>query len=385
MPPLTSGLLAEGVVVYLLRQVYMERGTGLLHFRSGDKRGSLCLIDGEIVWGTTNLLECRLGACLARYGRVSEWQLDEASAVVKMTGRRLGQVLVDMGILDEKGLAEALALHVKEMMAAVCNWNDGQWDFEPHAPQDFRGFDDPVHLPMAELIMDMVWSIEAPDTIRRGLGDTERVLRPSTDDHLRARQLQLTPEDGFIFSRVDGGLRAKDILEICGLDRLEGERRLFALLCTGVIEYAPKTVPKTGHAPRARPAAELPPAPKVEAAPSAKPVVVAEPVQQAEPEPPAPTLSRKERLRQLESYLQEPDRQMATEHELREILTADPGCADAYYLLGLIAKRAGAGKRAQAFFRKATELKPKHRARFELGDAAPAPTDTGFFKKFLRS
>src|ERR1051326_4733669 len=120
---------------------------------------------------------------------MTPWQRAKGSAGVKGPGRRLEQGLLDMGILDEQGLREALALHVQEMMAAVCNWNEGTWSFEARTPQDFRGYDDPVHLPMAQLIIDMVWSIESPDTIRRGLGDTERLLRPSHDDHLKARAL----------------------------------------------------------------------------------------------------------------------------------------------------------------------------------------------------
>lgn len=393
----TGGVLAEGVALHILRQVYLQKQTGLLHFRQGDKSGSIFLIGGEIAWGTTNLLECRLGACLARHGRVTQWQLDQASALVDVTGRRLGQVLQDMGILDAQGLREALALQVQEMMAAVCNWNDGQWQFEPHRSEDFRGFNEPIGLPMAHLIMEMVWSIEAPDSVRRGLGDTDRVLRLSQHERPNAQQLDLTPEDGFLLSRIDGTLRAREILEISGFDLQEGERRLLGLICTGIVEYAPKVEPAKKVVRRAEtppPSVKAPtpqPTPKAAVPKPSAPKAAVPPAPAAsnpvEPSEPAHVITQEERLGQLAAALKDPARHKEIERELREILAADPACAEAYYQLGVISKSGGATKRAQALFRKAVDLNPKHRAASEI-DAAEPPAKTeepGFLRRFLRS
>jgi len=51
----------------------------------------------------------RIGDLLVRLSLVTEAQVDQALALQKETGGRLGEVLVDMGVLGERGLVDALA------------------------------------------------------------------------------------------------------------------------------------------------------------------------------------------------------------------------------------------------------------------------------------
>jgi type IV pilus assembly protein PilB len=51
----------------------------------------------------------RIGDLLVRLTLVTEAQVDQALALQKETGGRLGEVLVDMGVLGERGLVDALA------------------------------------------------------------------------------------------------------------------------------------------------------------------------------------------------------------------------------------------------------------------------------------
>jgi chemotaxis protein methyltransferase WspC len=87
--------------------------------------------------------------------------------------------------------------------------------------------------------------------------------------------------------------------------------------------------------------------------------------------------------------LKDVERLHDAEAELRRLLQEAPDNADAYYLQGLVAKRAGAAKRAQSLFSKALELNPKHSAaRSEaaalLQEAAPAPEEgAGLLKRLF--
>ena len=51
-------------------------------------------------------------------------------------------------------------------------------------------------------------------------------------------QLRLSPEGGFILSRIDGVSTVEDILAICGLDEFTALRALTNLLSQGAIEMA---------------------------------------------------------------------------------------------------------------------------------------------------
>jgi tetratricopeptide (TPR) repeat protein len=234
-----QGALAEGVLSLVLRTLYVGRKTGLLHITRGEERGSVCFVEGSIVYGETNITECRMGETLVRHGLLNYWELERAREVKNVTGRRLGQVLVDLGNLDASGLEDALALQVREVLLTVFSWRDGSYRLDEHDPAFFRGYDRPLPLSMGEVILDAVWSITDPEVIRFGLGNLDRVLIPANDPLLRFQRITLNSSDGFLLSRVDGGSTASQILRTAPLSADEAMRSLFGLVCTGMVEWVP--------------------------------------------------------------------------------------------------------------------------------------------------
>jgi curved DNA-binding protein CbpA len=247
----TSGDLAEGVLPRVLRNLYVGRRTGLLHVTRGEERGSVCFIQGNIVFGESTIKECHLGETLVRHGLLSHWEFERATEVVSVTGKRLGEVLVDLGNLDADGLEDALALHVREVLLTIFSWRDGSYYFDEKAAEVFRGYDRPLRLSTGEVILDAVWSITDPDAIRFALGDLDRVPVPASDPLLRFQRLALNPTDGFILSRVDGVMTAQEILAMAPVDADEAQRSLFGLLYTGMVEFLPKVAAPAPSASRA--------------------------------------------------------------------------------------------------------------------------------------
>jgi len=234
-----QGALAEGALPLVLRTLYLGRKTGLLHVTRGEERGGVCFVQGSIVYGETTIQECRMGETLVRHGILNYWELERAREVKNVTGRRLGQVLVDLGALDASGLEDALALQVREVLLTVFSWRDGSYRFEEHDPSFFRGYDRPLPLSMGEVILDAVWSITDPEIIRFGLGNLDRVLVPASDPLLRFQRITLNSTDGFLLSRVDGGSTASQILRMAPVTPEEAMRSLFGLVCTGMVEWVP--------------------------------------------------------------------------------------------------------------------------------------------------
>jgi len=234
-----TGEIAQGVLPAVLRALYAERRTGLLHVTRGTDRGSICFIRGNIVYGDTSIKECHLGETLVRHGLLTQWDRERAGEMVTATGRRLGQILLDLGLLDADGLEDALALQVREVLLTIFSWPDGRYAFEEQEPESFQGYDKPLRLSTGEVILDAVWSIGDPDVIRFGLGDLGRVLTPASDPLLRFQRIALTPTDGFLLSRVDGVATAHELLAMTPVSAEEAQRSLFGLLYTGMVEYLP--------------------------------------------------------------------------------------------------------------------------------------------------
>ena len=75
------------------------------------------------------------------------------------------------------------------------------------------------------MILEAVHGIQDPDVIRYALGDIDRVLALSTDPLLRFQNITLTPTDGFVLSRVDGTLSAREITQLAARCRPRRPRR----------------------------------------------------------------------------------------------------------------------------------------------------------------
>lgn len=241
-PLAAVGSLSPGALPGLLREIHVGRHSGTLRFRRGEEHASVSFLSGEIVAGGANIAECRMGVTFVRHGLIRPEQLDRALESSAASSRRLGSELLALGFLDEAALDEGLALHVREILRCVFAWGDGRYAFEELSPEHVHRSDRPLQLPTAEVILDAVWSIADEAVIRRALGDLDRALVRASDPVLQLQNLQLTPEDGFLLSRVDGSLTAREVLEIVD-GGAESERSLFGLISIGMLEF--------GAAPRA--------------------------------------------------------------------------------------------------------------------------------------
>ncbi len=78
------------------------------------RRKSLYFRDGQVVFASSSDPNDRLGPVLAAAGLAPEAELDRCSRLVR-SGRPLGQVLVDEGVITSGQLYEAISLQVKEI------------------------------------------------------------------------------------------------------------------------------------------------------------------------------------------------------------------------------------------------------------------------------
>ncbi len=244
-----KGSLAEGVLPGVLRDLYVGRRSGLLHFLRDGERRSVRFRHGHIINADTNVARERLGETLVRLGQLSQQDLDRATEAVVRDKKRLGLVLEELGIMNLGRVEDALALQVREVLLIVMGWTEGEYAFDEEDPLTAPQGEITLKLSTGEMILEAVRRVEDPDVIRYALGDIDRVLAPSGDPLLRFQRIALSPTDGFVLSRVDGTLSAREIIQMSPLDPAETQRSLFGLLCTGVIEAivgSSKPRPKPG-------------------------------------------------------------------------------------------------------------------------------------------
>jgi tetratricopeptide (TPR) repeat protein len=100
------------------------------------------------------------------------------------------------------------------------------------------------------LILEAITRVPDPQAVREGLGDLEQRLVATAG---LAEERTLTLTEGYILSRVDGAMTAREVMELVPLEPQETERTLLGLLLTGRLEYRPvpaaaETVPVSEQA-----------------------------------------------------------------------------------------------------------------------------------------
>jgi len=228
--PDPSGLLR------LLREIYVGGKTGHLHIAVADERKSLRVLRGQIVHGTSDKAGEHLGDVLVRYGLLGQTDLDRAVAIVLRERRRLGAVLSELGLLERSRLEEAVGLHAREILFGALARAGVHCVFEELADSLVES-DLVCPVSTGQLILDATRRILDPELVRTVLGDPGRVLVLSPDPRLLSQKITLTPADGFVLSRIDGNLSAREVMGLVPLPAEDAERSLFSLLCTGVVDY----------------------------------------------------------------------------------------------------------------------------------------------------
>jgi tetratricopeptide (TPR) repeat protein len=185
---------------------------------------------------------------------------------------------LDLG--RDPGLARAAA---RERLLEALAWPEGSCAFTEGGTAE--GGDPPLQLATEEVLAEAAQGVKDPALIRAALGDLDRILGLAFDPS-KPKNLTLTPTEGYILSRVDGTLAAREVLQLVPLESSETERGLFTLLIGGLIEYLPlpgrpAAKPEETATPRAMPAPP-PPTPEVPTPPRGQPSLSALSPQQRE-------------------------------------------------------------------------------------------------------
>ncbi len=334
----TKGRLAEGVLPGLLRDLYVGRKTGLLTFARGDERRSVHVRGGHLVNADSNVREERMGEAMVRQGRITEGDLKRALGFMIRDKKRLGVVLMELGLIDKDGLEDAVARHVYAILAKVFTWTEGEYEFHEQDESAPQQGEVTLKLSTGDLILEAARGVQDPDVVRYSLGDIDRVVGLSNDPLLRFQRINLSPTDGYLLSRVDGTLSAREVMQLIPLPLEETQKSLFGLVSTGVVEFLPLP-------PRPRPTLERA-GPKGRAA-SALPAAGEMLQPPAPPPPPAPVAAPP------------PEKVVPPDARRQEILEAHEALKTRthFEVLG-ITREATEGQVKEAYFRMAKRFHP---------------------------
>ena len=194
------------------------------------------LRDGFIVHATSTDPKDRLGALLYRAGALDRAQLEETLRQHRESGQRLGQVLIDQGLIAPDSLYQAIRSQTEEIVWSVFSWQTGEVTFR------IGEFNDPlriqVHLPIRQAIIQGVKKVPDTKALVERLGTKTSIYRPTfcIEDLIGAA---LSADEYLLLRAVDG---QRSLYELCTSGPFsvsENARLLYAFRILRLIERIP--------------------------------------------------------------------------------------------------------------------------------------------------
>ncbi len=253
-----------------LAELAASQATGSLVATAGDATREVLLTNGEIRAARSHVESEKLGMWLVERGRISED--DRALNLLAQGGGvspPLGHILVTRGCLSAGDLEEELeelALTIIRRAAAArglhCSFVDGggagQLDTLPNVITQ-------------QIILMAAREITDVDAIRREIGPPETRLRLADAFKTLLEEVELTPTEGFVLSRLDAARDVSGLTRLMSLPENQLLTTLYTLMLSGTVEVEggprPETDASFTEGDRSQPAAE--PSPQAEQAQSA--------------------------------------------------------------------------------------------------------------------
>jgi hypothetical protein len=210
--------LAAEDTAALLARLHDEGFTGKLVFARDDVQKLVFLDVGRPVFANSNLPHDRMGDLLYREGKITREQFARSREIVAGTGRRMGEILVEMGFLKRRELLPAVRRHVEDIIYSLFAWDSGTVTLaQGDAAQDER-----IRLathPTALLFEGIRRKMDLP-RLRARVGGDETVIVPLKRDDIASAlaEADLATEERAAADLFDG---RRTLAEVVGMSRID--------------------------------------------------------------------------------------------------------------------------------------------------------------------
>jgi hypothetical protein len=222
-----------GGLADIIHFIHTNTWSGQLEIVSGQVRKALYCRRGDVQSAASNVPDDRLGAILYRYGLVSEEALASAVKRVAGTPNRIGQVLVEDGIITAHDLYTSMRRQVEEIFYSVLAVREGEFYF--YKSGEDEGPPSQLLLPTKALLFEGIRRIDELSYFREKLPSSDVVLvrrEPAPTEKLK-------PTEERVLQLVDGLSSIEHVARASHLGEFEATRILYQLLQSGWLQPRP--------------------------------------------------------------------------------------------------------------------------------------------------
>ncbi len=217
----------------LITAFWLTQQTGELVIERGKVRKAIYFEKGRPCFAISNLVADRFGPFLVRVGKLTTAQLDLCRATADRSGRKMGEILVEMGILRETEKLYYVAQQVKAIAYSLFAWEEGRYRIHFSG----RALEERVKVEIAptRLIARGVKKLYRPERLARLLGDDE-VLIPTQQPAYPLHDVELEDWEAQLLVRVDGKRPVRDLIALVKRPPEVVRASLWALVALEIVE-----------------------------------------------------------------------------------------------------------------------------------------------------
>ena len=149
-------------------------------------------------------------------------------------GRRLGDILVDLGVITRRELDRQLKAQIEEVVFELLRWSEGYFRFEEGAPCH-AAVEAPVRFPTEALLMEAARRIDEWSRIESKVSHLRLVPRLPPPEQQGTDTLDLIPFEWEVLAAVDGARDLHSLAEVLGRSEFEVARTVYGLTNAGIV------------------------------------------------------------------------------------------------------------------------------------------------------
>ena len=218
---------------HLLAAFYNAKETGELGLMKGQVKKIIFFESGFPVFALSNLVADRLGQFLVRAGKIDEQTMRQAADEASSKKQRTGDVLIQMGALNEEERLYYIGQQIKSILYSVFAWEEGVFtlSFQAMARKEAIKLD--IH--PANLIMRGVKKLYKPERLKRLMPQSARPT-PSRDPSFNLSDVELQAWEAHLLPRCDGSRSVAELVKLAGKPENDVLGTLVALASLRVLD-----------------------------------------------------------------------------------------------------------------------------------------------------
>lgn len=236
-----KGNLETFYLTSLLQMLNYDRKTGKLTIKSDANEVQIFLHEGDIVFATETQKTNRLGDLLINNGIISQQVLEECLALSRRNKQGLGKTLVHQGHVSLEKLNAFLLKQAENTIYNVFLWSHGEFEYHDQE-RNLKGVAG-NKLNTMNLLLEASRRIDEIEIFKKQMPDEAGILKIAGNADQHTDGIRLNPDEWRILSLIDGKSTIRQIIDKSGLDDFNGYKHLNSLIASGRIEIShPKSL-----------------------------------------------------------------------------------------------------------------------------------------------